>query len=391
MGGCISFSAGRGGQVTERDRLLHSEVERQLLEAKAKLDAQIKVLVLGSGGSGKSAILQRMRLIHRVSYPPQETESFRKLVFANLTQGLKYLLDALPDMMLELPAAYTNVDPETGWVRGWGPGEGGAVLRIKRGEGAKVGIRGEEIATDVELVTHAKELCDGEAFPMCYYGPLSRLWNEEVVRMAWNRGSEVALPDNLDYFFSGLDRFFDPAYVPSEQDIARVRVRTVGITETSFRLRDHEMVLVDVEGQKSERRKWIHCFQDVTAILFIVNLSGYDQCLVEDRDANQMQDAFTIWDSICHSQWFKNTSIILFLNHNDLFEEKIKTSDIRDFFPDFDGEPRSALAGRDYFKKRFGRLAQKAGRAKEREIYIHVTTEADPDLFRMLTAAVEAS
>ena len=45
------------------------------------------------------------------------------------------------------------------------------------------------------------------------------------------------------------------------------------------------MLMVDVGGQKSERRKWIHCFQDVTSILFLVSLSGYDQCLVEDKDA----------------------------------------------------------------------------------------------------------
>ena len=44
------------------------------------------------------------------------------------------------------------------------------------------------------------------------------------------------------------------------------------------------MLIVDVGLQKGEQRKWIHCFQDVTSILFIVNLSGYDQCLVEDRD-----------------------------------------------------------------------------------------------------------
>lgn len=135
------------------------------------------------------------------------------------------------------------------------------------------------------------------------------------------------------------------------------------------------MLMVDVGGQKSERRKWIHCFQDVTSILFLVSLSGYDQCLVEDRDAvgalycrdlsgfvlirlstqNQMQDAMTIWDSICHSQWFKSTSIvgelsstsqggtlsqvsdnerqILFLNKNDLFEKKVQHSPIKNFFP----------------------------------------------------------
>jgi len=136
---------------------------------------------------------------------------------------------------------------------------------------------------------------------------------------------------SLYYYFADLGRLFDPHYIPNEQDIVQCRARTIGITETRFNLRDHEMLMVDVGGQKSERRKWIHCFQDVTSILFLVSLSGYDQCLVEDRDAvrmrflpvdlsrsvlirvsiqNQMQDAMTIWDSICHSQWFKSTSIV---------------------------------------------------------------------------------
>jgi guanine nucleotide-binding protein subunit alpha len=115
---------------------------------------------------------------------------------------------------------------------------------------------------------------------------------------------------SLPYFFSDLDRLFEPTYLPTPQDIVHCRARTIGITEATFQLKDHEMLMVDVGGQKSERRKWIHCFQDVTSILFLVSLSGYDQCLVEDKDANQMQDAMTIWDSICHSQWFKQTSIV---------------------------------------------------------------------------------
>lgn len=89
----------------------------------------------------------------------------------------------------------------------------------------------------------------------------------------------------MAYFFPELDRLFHETYQPTEQDIVQCRARTIGITETTFQLKDHEMLMVDVGGQKSERRKWIHCFQDVTSILFLVSLSGYDQCLVEDRDA----------------------------------------------------------------------------------------------------------
>ncbi|KAJ7473105.1 guanine nucleotide binding protein, alpha subunit [Mycena galericulata] len=333
------------------DRQLHLQAEKALKEAKVKTVSQVKVLLLGSGDSGKSTLLEQMRLFHGMSFSAREIDSYRQLIFDNLMRGVKYLLDDLLDMGLELPPAYTH--------------------------------------TDVRLIGSAPDLRDGEPFPREYLGPLQRLWKEEVVRVAWERRDEMAVPENLPYFFSDLRRFFDPAYVPTKQDILHTPKRTRGITETTFELNGHEILMVDVNSQKSERRKWIHCFQDVTSIVFFVNLSGYDQCLVEDRDTNQMQDAMAIWDSICHSQWFKRTSMILLLTKYDIFRKKLNTSDIRTFFPDFDGEPRNADQGRDYFKRRFVRLSQKTERVKEREIYIHTTATTDTDLLRVLTCTIE--
>ena len=42
--------------------------------------------------------------------------------------------------------------------------------------------------------------------------------------------------------------------------------------------------MVDVGGQRSERRKWIHCFENVTSIMFLVALSEYDQVLFEEQN-----------------------------------------------------------------------------------------------------------
>ena len=90
--------------------------------------------------------------------------------------------------------------------------------------------------------------------------------------------------------------------------------------------------------QRSERKKWIHCFEDVTAIIFCVAMSEYDQVLHEDETTNRMHESLKLFDSICNNKWFTDTSIILFLNKKDLFEEKIKKSPLTICFPEYSGE-----------------------------------------------------
>lgn len=99
--------------------------------------------------------------------------------------------------------------------------------------------------------------------------------------------------------------------------------------------------MFDVGGQRSERKKWIHCFENVTAIVFLVAISEYDQLLFEDETVNRMQEALTLFDSICNSRWFVKTSIILFLNKIDRFKEKLPISPMRKYFPDFEGKKTS--------------------------------------------------
>ena len=64
--------------------------------------------------------------------------------------------------------------------------------------------------------------------------------------------------------------------------------------------------MVDVGGQRSERRKWIHCFENVTSIIFLVALSEYDQILFESDNEVWNFDFFFV---VC-SVYFVDVNVI---------------------------------------------------------------------------------
>lgn len=112
--------------------------------------------------------------------------------------------------------------------------------------------------------------------------------------------------------------------------------------------------MFDVGGQRSERKKWIHCFENVTSIIFCVALSEYDQVLLEESSQvgqsnesvgnlklttpqNRMMESLLLFDSVVNSRWFMRTSIILFLNKVDIFKVKLPRSPLGNYFPDYSG------------------------------------------------------
>ncbi len=86
--------------------------------------------------------------------------------------------------------------------------------------------------------------------------------------------------------------------------------------------------LVDV-GQRNERNKWIHCFQDATAIIFVVAVSEYDQTLDEDLVTNRLHNSLRLFDEVVNSRWFASTAVMLFLNKKDIFAKKIMKTSLR--------------------------------------------------------------
>lgn len=60
--------------------------------------------------------------------------------------------------------------------------------------------------------------------------------------------------------------------------------------------------MFDVGGQRDERRKWIQCFNDVTAIIFVVASSSYNMVIREDNQTNRLQEALNLFKSIWNNR-----------------------------------------------------------------------------------------
>jgi guanine nucleotide-binding protein subunit alpha len=180
---------------------------------------------------------------------------------------------------------------------------------------------------------------------------------------------------------------FSRDFLPTDQDILRTRLRTTGISETIFELGNLTYKMVDVGGQRSERKKWIHVFDNVQVVLFLVAISGYDHVLVEDRNGNQMHEALMLFESISNSKYFEKSALILFLNKIDLFREKIAggMSPINKVFPDYTGQVNDIEAGMEFFANKFRNLV----RQPKKEVYVHYTNATDTDLLKKTMASVQ--
>lgn len=175
------------------------------------------------------------------------------------------------------------------------------------------------------------------------------------------------------------------SYVPSRSDILHARKATKGISEHEFIIRNIPFRFVDVGGQRSQRQKWYQCFDGVTSILFLVSSSEFDQVLMEDRKTNRFVESCNIFETIVNNKTFMEVSIILFLNKTDLLEQKVKEVSIRDYFPQFQGDPHRLEDVQNFELM----LLDSRRRERIKPLFHHFTTAVDTENIKFVFQAVK--
>ncbi|TSK87485.1 Guanine nucleotide-binding protein subunit alpha-13 [Bagarius yarrelli] len=334
--------------TSEAEQLrISKEIDRCISKDKTYVKRLVKILLLGAGESGKSTFLKQMRIIHGQDFDQLAREEFRATIYSNVIKGIRVLVDAREK--LHIP-----------WGDESNQTHGKALMNFD--------------------TRSAQGMVEPKIFQL-YLPAVRSLWTDSGIQHAYDRRREFQLGESVKYFLDNLDKLGMPDYLPSQQDILLARKPTKGIHEYDFEIKNVPFKMVDVGGQRSERRRWFECFDSVTSILFLVSSSEFDQVLMEDRQTNRLTESLNIFGTIVNNRVFSNVSIILFLNKTDLLEEKVHTVAIKDFFPEYEGDPHSLEDVQKFLVTCFRNQRREQ---QNKPLYHHFTTAINTENIRLV-------
>ena len=272
-------------------------IDRQLDEAKAREELHFKILCLGAGESGKSTVIKQLTFIHKQQLTPEERLSYVKVLQNNTVQCMITLIKEAEAF------GYSSQFAEAERV-------------------AADAVCNHDQRSDIQY-----ELVES----------IQLLWHSEAIQLTYSRRNEYWHLEATDYYFANAERYVADGFVPTEEDIVMARKRTTGVVVTELDYGGVHWSCVDVGGQRSERRKWLNCFDSVKAIIYVVNLAGYCKVLFEDKAVNRMHESLNLFEATMSNPLFQHTPVFIFLNKKDLFEQLLRTQPIDCCFPDYQG------------------------------------------------------
>ena len=298
---------------------------------------------MGSGGSGKTTLRKQMRNVYGKPFSKPELEDMKPIIVGNIVIGVQAILAACNQSF-----GQKLEDPKS----------------IEAAEFCAILEREGEF-TD-EMVGHFRQL-----------------WNDPNFTATRAQHHQFQLQECVEGFMESLlkgwpNNWGGKDWVPTIDEFIRARIRTSGIVKDEFLVDGVQYELYDAGGQRAERRKWIHAFDNVTAVVFVASLTDFEESLYENHSENRLKDSLELFSELVNSKHFAKCNFLVYLNKRDLFEEafvvqkrKLNSSGLFPDAPDTE-DPEEAI---DWIKSKFKDIvADSTGDVKG---YYKVTTATD--------------
>lgn len=347
------------------------QIDREIKQWIKCYNDAIKLLLLGTGESGKTTIIKQMKILHVQGFTAKERAEKTAHIRYNVHESIYDIVHNMSNLSIALQNP-KNIQSQQ--------------YILKCGPSGPM-----EYTED-------------------YYDHVRALWRDGGVRECFKRSNEYQLIDSAEYFLDRIDLIEKPDYVPSDPDILRCRQKTTGIQKIEFKVKVPKSMhggiqdfwMFDVGGQRGERKKWIQVFEGIHAIWFLVACSDFDQTLREDNTQNRLKEALVLFEDVWQSRFLLEAGLIVFLNKQDLLEAKVSQGrSIAPYFPQYqdfsaagDEYTRTKMFIKGLFtdiitRKRERRQVHTSSErfivteaSRNRECYFHFTTATDTDNVR---------
>ncbi|XP_060808714.1 guanine nucleotide-binding protein G(f) subunit alpha [Amyelois transitella] len=357
-------------QKRDEEGVNSRQIDREIKNWIKSYNDAIKLLLLGTGESGKTTIIKQMKILHVQGFSASDRTEKVMHIRHNVHESIYDIVRNMSALSIPLQSP-KNVQAQQ------------YIL--------KCGPEGPPDYTEE------------------YFDFVRKLWADNGVRECFRRSNEYQLIDSAEYFLDRIDLLEKPDYVPSDADILRCRQKTTGIQKIEFKVKVPKSMqggvqdfwMFDVGGQRGERKKWIQVFEGIHAIWFLVACSDFDQTLREDTTQNRLKEALVLFQDVWLSRFLLEAGLIVFLNKQDLLQNKIAQGrSISTYFPEYDsfqapGDEynKTKLFIRSMFvditKRKRERKPQSSAESfviqevsQPRECYFHYTTATDTDNVR---------
>lgn len=423
--------AAEAKQISDRiDAML--EAERASV---AKHKSVVRILLLGQSESGKSTVLKNFQLMYAREAFARDRENWKGVILLNVVRCMQRVVDALfqadaadeddsadefsPDapppissllhdshrrICLRLRASLDVA--ERGLKARLSPNF--ANLPRSRPATAEQHLVDTEAETELAVQAHSWNLGTKEAvnvkqrrlsvlpqeipidpsdpndpthlIRMCRDDMID-LWNDLAVQEVLAR-RRVRWQEWPGFFLNDLERVTSSSYHPTDDDVVRARLKTMGVSDYSFVIDrgsrgTYLWRIFDVGGSRTQRNQWIPYFDDASAVIFLAPLSAFDQKLAEDRSVNRLEDSLLLWKSVVSNRLLADVDFILFLNKVDILSAKLRSGvKVQKYVRSYRDRPNTAEAAAKYFKEKFHAILREYS-PKKRPFYCYLTSAID--------------
>ncbi|KAI0356325.1 G-alpha-domain-containing protein [Trametes cingulata] len=218
------------------------------------------------------------------------------------------------------------------------------------------------------------------------------LWMDPAVRAVLSKRG-MRPEEGPGFFLNDVARVAARDYQPTDDDVVRARLRTMGVQEHRITFEKGsdagcEWLIYDVGGARSLRNAWYPYFDNINAIIFLAPISCFDERLAEDRRVNRLQDSLLLWKAVCSTKLLANVQLILFLNKCDLLEKKLARGvRVVDYIPTYGSKPNDLETAARYFRSQFKDISARHS-PNPRVFYSFLTSVVDTKATRITVATV---